>query len=497
LIEPINVDAATAPAVKSPYRPPRDFLMDTASSTAFGALAALWRDAGLPAAALSRIELAGSGPVVPSSFRIADAAQASLAAAALAAAEIRHARGHGRQDVRVDRTHAVAEACGWFSVDGVVPEAWDKISGLYPCGAEAGDAGWVRIHANFAHHRDGALRLLGCPEGAATQRADVERALRGWRAQDFEAAAAEAGLVVAAMRSFEEWDRHPQSAIVAARPLVHIERIGEAAPRELPPIGPAQQPLAGLRVLDLTRILAGPIGCRTLAAHGADVLLVNSPRLPNIDAIAETSRGKRSAHLELRNEAGHVALQRLLADAHVFVQGYRPGGLAALGFGPADLAQARPGIVAVSLSAYGASGPWGGRRGFDSLVQTATGFNHAEAAAAGAAKPQAMPLQILDYAAGFLLAFGAQAALLRQAREGGSWHVQVSLAGVAHWLRGMGRVADGFATARPSLAPFLVSEPSGFGRLVGVRHAAELAETPAQWRLPAMPPGTHAAAWSA
>ena len=471
--------------------------MDTASPTAFDVLASLWRDADLPDAALSRIELAGTGPVVPSSFRVADAAQASLGAAALAAAEVRHARGHGRQDVRVDRTHAVAEACGWFSVDGVVPEAWDKISGLYPCGAGFGEPGWVRVHANFAHHRDGALRLLGCPEGAATERADVERALRGWRAHDFEAAAAEAGLVVAAMRSFDEWDAHPQSAVVVAEPTVRIERIGDAAPRDWPAIAAATPPLAGLRVLDLTRILAGPIGCRTLAAHGADVLLVNSPRLPNIEGIAETSRGKRSAHVDLRDEAGRARLGVLAREAHVFVQGYRPGGLAALGFAPRDLAALRPGTVAVSLSAYGAHGPWGGRRGFDSLVQTATGFNHAEAEAAGAARPQAMPLQILDYAAGFLVAFGAQAALMRQAREGGSWHVEVSLAGVAHWLRGLGRVADGFAAARPPLEPFLVSEPSGFGRLVGVRHAGELRDTPAGWRLPAMPPGTHAAAWGA
>ena len=466
------------------------------TTSSFDALAALWLAAELPADALRRIELAGDAPVVPSSFAVADAAQASLGAATLAAAEIRHLRGHARQDVRVDRAHAVAEASGWFSVDGVTPPAWDKISGLYACGAAVGEPGWVRVHANFAHHRDGALRLLGCPEGAATGRDAVERALRHWRAGAFETAAAEAGLVVAAARSFAQWDAHPHAAVVAARPTVRLERIGDAAPVAWPCVDAAARPLAGLRVLDLTRILAGPIGCRTLAAHGADVLLVNSPTLPNIDAIAETSRGKRSAHVDLRDEAGRARLGALAREAHVFVQGYRPGGLAALGFAPRDLAALRPGTVAVSLSAYGAHGPWGGRRGFDSLVQTATGFNHAEAEAAGAARPQAMPLQILDYAAGFLVAFGAQAALMRQAREGGSWHVEVSLAGVAHWLRGLGRVADGFAAARPPLEPFLASEPSGFGRLVGVRHAGELRDTPAGWRLPAMPPGTHRAEWA-
>jgi len=466
------------------------------TSTAFAPLADLWRDALLDTEALAHVTLPGDGPVVPSSFRVADAAQASLAASALAAAEIGRARGLGRQRVRVDRVHAVAEACGWFSLDGVVPPAWDKISGLYACGEDAAAPGWVRIHANFAHHRDGALRLLGLPPGPGTGRDAVTRALRAWRAEDFERAAAEAGLVVAAARDVDAWDRHPQSAAVAARPLVAIERLGDAPPRAWPALREGAQPLAGLRVLDLTRILAGPIGCRTLAAHGADVLLVNSPRLPNIEGIAETSRGKRSAHVELRDEAGRATLRALLAEADVFVQGYRPGGLAALGFGAEALARIRPGIVAVSLSAYGTTGPWAGRRGFDSLVQTATGFNLAEAAAAGSDQPQAMPLQILDYAAGFLLAFGAQAALLRQAREGGSWHVQVTLAGVAHWLRGLGRLSDGLAATRPALGPFLVSEPSGFGRLVGVRHAAELEHAPAVWRLPAMPPGTHAPAWA-
>ncbi len=455
-------------------------------------LAALWRDAGLPAAALAHADLPGTGPVVPSNFAIADAAQASLGAATLAAAEIRHRRGHERQRARVERTHVVAQSLGWFSLDGVVPPSWDPIAGLYPCAA----GGWVRLHTNFAHHRDGALRLLDLPEGPATPREAVAEALRDWRAEAFETAAAEAGLVASAARSFAEWDAHPQAAAVAAQPLVRLERIGDAPTIAWPASDVQAQPLAGLRVLDLTRILAGPVGCRTLAAHGADVLMINSPNLPNIDGIAEVSRGKRSAHADLRTPAGRAALDSLVAGAHVFVQGYRPGGLASLGYAPEALAQARPGIVAVSLSAYGTTGPWGGRRGFDSLVQTATGFNLAEAAAAGADKPQAMPLQILDFAAGFLLAFGTQAALLRQADEGGSWRVDVSLAGVAHWLRGMGPVDGGFAVQRPAPDPWLVSEPSGFGRLVGVRHAGELADTPAVWRLPSMPPGSHPARWT-
>lgn len=465
-------------------------------STASHALRSLWDSAGLPPAGLGAIELTGAGPVLPSSFAVADAIQASMAAAAGAAAELWHLRHGRRQQVRVPREHAVLESCAHFTLDGVAPDLWDKLSGLYPCGEDAGQPGWVRIHANFAHHRDGALKLLGCPTGAATERRAVEQALRRWRAEDFETAAAAAGLVVAAVRSFDDWDRHPHALAIRSTPLVRIERIADAPPLPAPAAAPADRPLHGLRVLDLTRILAGPVAGRTLAAYGAEVLLVNSPALPNIDAIADTSRGKRSAFVDLGQPTGRQTLRDLLRDAHVFVQGYRPGGLAALGFGPQELAAWRPGIVAISLSAYGATGPWAQRRGFDSLVQSATGFNQAEAEACGERKPRALPLQALDYAAGYLLAFGAQAALWRQAREGGSWHVQVSLAGVGQWLRGLGRVAGGLAVQAPSFDPWLISEPSGFGRLVTVGHAAAFSVTPALHRWPSMPPGTHPATWS-
>ena len=464
-------------------------------ASAMQALESIWQSARLPAQALQHLTLTGSEPALPSSFAVGTAAQATLAAAALAATEIGLRRNGLRQQLRVDMRHAALECCGHFTINGRVPPQWDKLAGLYPCGA-GGAHGWVRLHTNFAHHRDGVLHLLGLPMGAATPREAVATALQGWRAFDFEDTAADAGLVVAALRSFEQWDRHPQSAAVASRPLVDIEKIGEAAPLALPALPRGARPLHGVRVLDLTRILAGPVGTRTLAGYGADVLLVNAPHMPNIEAIIDTSRGKRSALADLREPVGCDGLRAVLRDAHVFVQSYRPGALAGLGFGADELASTRPGIVAVSLSAYGDTGPWAGRRGFDSLVQTATGLNHAEAHAAGAAQPKALPVQILDMASGFLIAFGAQAALLRQQAEGGSWLVRVSLARTALWLRELGHIANGFSAPAPDFTGWMQTQPCGYGELSTMRHAAEFSHTPAGWDHPSMPPGSDPLAWS-
>ncbi len=453
------------------------------------ALAGLWRLGQLPADALGRVSLTGVDPVLPSSFRVGTAAQASIAAAALAATELGILRGQPGQGVTVDMAHAAAECSAWFSIDDRVPEVWDKFSGLYRCAD-----GWVRIHTNFAHHRAGALKLLGL-DAEQAQRADVQQALLGWKAEQFEQAAADSGMVVAAARSFDAWDAHPQARIIAGQPLVSFERIGDAPARRWAGLAPTDLPLRGVRVLDLTRILAGPVGGRTLAAYGADVLLVNAPHLPNIESIAETSRGKLSALLDLHDASGWAGLDALLATGHVFIQGYRPGAMDALGFGAAAITARHPGMVCVSLSAYGDAGPWGERRGFDSLVQTATGFNLAEAQAAGAAEPRALPVQILDYATGFLMAFATSAALLRQAREGGSWHVRLSLARTALWLRQLGRLSDGFSVGKPDRSPYVESVDSGFGRLAAVRHSAQFSRTPVAWVRPSMPPGSHPPRW--
>src|SRR5229473_1212174 len=314
-------------------------------------LADLWTLAGGDLSALDAVALTGEEPQLPSSFRIAAAAQASIAAAGLAAAQIWKLRSGQSQDVAVDMRHAVVECRSerYLRVDGKPPPAaWDAIAGIY----KTRDQRFVRLHTNFRHHRDAVCKVLNCKP----ERDDVQAALMQWDGEAFETAAYADGGVVAMMRSHEEWSALPHARALAELPLISIEKIGEAAPRPWPG---GDRPLAGLRVLDLSRVIAGPVAGRTLAVHGADVLLISGPDLP--------------------------------AGADIFSQGYRPQALAALGFSPQDAARISPGIVYVSLSAYGHAGPWAERRGFDSLVQTATGFNHAEGQAAGVDGPKELP----------------------------------------------------------------------------------------------------------
>ena len=456
------------------------------------ALSKIWLDLGLPADALERVRLTGTEPALPSSFRVGTAAQASIAAASLAAAEVWRLRGGPAAEVTVDMRHAAIEFRSerYFSVEGRPPPAlWDKIAGTYRCG----DGRWLRIHTNFPHHRDGILELLKCDYA----REAVQEALDGWTAEAFETAAGAVGMIAAMMRSKAEWLAHPQGQAVASLPLISIEKIGEAAPEPLPP---AARPLDSLRVLDLTRIIAGPVCGRALAAHGAEVLYVTGPHLPAIaPLVIDTGRGKRSTQIDLREPAGTAALAALLEDADLFVQGYRPGGLAERGFSPEEAAALRPGIVYLSLSAYGHSGPWAGKRGFDSIAQTTIGINHQEAAMLGLDHPKELPCQALDHASGYLLALGAMAGLMRRAREGGSWHVRVALARTGHWLQDLGPLEGGFDCQDPGLedvGDLLETSESGFGRLSAVRHAGRIGGASAVWRQPAVPLGSHPPAWS-
>ena len=456
-------------------------------------LADLWQLAGGDPSALDTVTLAGEEPVLPSSFRVAAAAQVPIAAAGLAAAEIWKLRNGERQRVTVDTLHAIVECRSerYLRVDGKPPPpTWDPTAGVY----RTRDARYVRLHTNFRHHRAAVCKVLGCEP----ERDKIQAALMGWDGEAFEAAAYAGGAVVSLMRSPEQWAATPHAKALAELPVLTIEKIGEAPPKPWPA---GDRPLAGIRVLDLSRVIAGPVAGRTLAVHGADVLLIYGPNVPGIPWLTiDTGRGKLSSFIELRSEEGRGQLRDLVAQADIFSQGYRPQAIANVGFSPEEAAQISPGIVYATLSAYGHAGPWAGRRGFDSLVQTSTGFNHAEGVAAGVEGPKELPAQMLDHASGYLLAFGAMMAKARQAREGGSWHVRVSLAQTGRWLWNLGRAADGFAQPElkaDAVTPFMEEVPSGFGALSAVRHSAILSKTPAFWARPAVPLGTDKAGWPA
>ena len=456
-------------------------------------LSGLWALAGGEPAALEAVTLAGEEPQLPSVFRVSAAAQTSIAAAGLAAAHIWKLHSGEDQDVAVDMRHAVVECRSerYLRLEGTPPPpAWDAIAGVY----KTRDRRFVRLHTNFAHHRDAVCRVLTC----RAEREEVQAALMQWDAEVFETAAYQAGGVVAMMRSHDEWAATPQAKALAGLPVISIEKIGEAPPKPWPR---GDRPLAGLRVLDLSRVIAGPVAGRTLAAHGADVLLVSGADLPSIPWLTiDTGRGKLTTFIDLKRDEGRSRMEALLAEADVFSQGYRPRAIADLGFSPQDAARISPGIIYVSLSAYGHGGPWAERRGFDSLVQAATGFNHAEGQAAGIDGPKELPAQILDHASGYLMAFGAMMAKARQSCEGGSWHVRVSLAQTGQWLWNLGRIADGQKTEdlkAEAVEPFAERAPSGFGSLTAIGHAAQLSKTPAFWSRPAMPLGSHPPQWPA
>jgi crotonobetainyl-CoA:carnitine CoA-transferase CaiB-like acyl-CoA transferase len=465
--------------------------MQSPGKTPHEILADIWTSAGGDPSALNAVTLTGEEPQLPSSFRVAAAAQASIAAAGLAAAQIWKLRSGQSQDVAVDMRHAVVECRSerYLRVDGKPPgPTWDAIAGIY----KTRDQRFVRLHTNFRHHRDAVCKVLNCKP----ERDDVQAALMQWDAEAFETAAYAGGGVVAMMRSHQEWSVSPHAKALAELPLVSIAKIGEAAPKPWPK---GDRPLAGVRVLDLSRVIAGPVAGRTLAVHGADVLLISGPDLPAIPWLTiDTGRGKLTSFVELKSEQGRGSLRDLLAQADIFSQGYRPKSIAALGFSPEDAAKINPGIVYVSLSAYGHAGPWAERRGFDSLVQTSTGFNHAEGQAAGVDGPKELPAQLLDHASGYLMAFGAMMAKARQSREGGSWHVRVSLAQTGRWLWNLGRATDGFETADlpgEAVEPLMEQAASGFGPLWAVSHSALLSKTPAFWARPAMPLGSHPPRW--
>jgi len=369
------------------------------------------------------------------------------------------------------------------------------VMGMYP----AKDGRWSYIHANFPNHRAAALKVLGVPEDKEA----VRQAVAKWDALELEEAIIAAKGAGGMVRSMAEWAKHPQAAALATLPLLEIVKIGDAPAAKLPD---GDRPLSGVRVLDLTRVLAGPSSARTLAEHGADVLKITAAHLPNLGYQEfDTGHGKLSAQLDLRDPKQLATLKELARETDVFIQGYRPGTLSDRGLSPQELAAARPGLVYVSLCAFSHVGPWASRRGFDTVVQNVSGitWRQGELFPGKEPGPQFYPVSAIDYLTGYLMAFGALVALKRRVTEGGSWLVRISLAQAGRWLVGRGEVPEAQLKNIPGeftpaeIEKWTTESVTPAGKLRHLAPTLQLSETQPYWARPTVPLGYHQPVWPA
>ncbi|HET9170478.1 MAG TPA: CoA transferase [Actinospica sp.] len=406
--------------------------------------------AGLPAA---------PPPItLPSRLATTELALGSVAAVASTAAALAEARGVAPADWLVDPRRVAASFRGdqLLRLDGERLPGFAPLSGFFRT-----RDGWLRTHANYPHHRERLTTALGGE--------DIESRLAELTSLEAEELIRSHQGIAAAVRTPEQWRAHPQSAAVATLPLVALEHVASAPtrPTSMPDDADAVHPAAGLRVLDLTRVIAGPVATRTLALLGADVLRIDAPHLPEIASQhLDNGMGKRSATLDLRDPAQLRVLHHLLDAADVLVTGYRPHALDAFGLAPATLAETHPGLVIATLDAWGSVGPWSDLRGFDSIVQAATGISVLESIGDKSGdRPGALPAQALDHATGYLLAATVLHAVTRRLTEGGTWHVHAHLARTAHSLPALGGPAAAPPSTQPDLADCLAERQTRQGLL--------------------------------
>ncbi|CDS00048.1 uncharacterized protein SPSC_04550 [Sporisorium scitamineum] len=467
------------------------------------------------------------GQAVRSAFQLSAVAQACCTVIALAE-RLRRALGkmeggEGEVErlvldrVEVDARHALAEWVGWtkvykgeadavgkkdmlnksmptdddearqvLNIDPHAVADWDALAGLYHTKrTNRSVPGIVRIHTNFPHHKLGIIQLLGLAPRSArwndariheevfsrVSREDLQKELLKWEAFEFERAAQEAGLCVTAYRSRAEWEQSEMGKALrhwmgenAGNSAFRISRIASTTPLVKKQTSRVDE--SKLKVIDMSRVIAGPVSARTLAAHGADVLLLSSPHLPNLPLRElDTARGKRTAFIELAPGSGLTReMEALVREADVFSQAYRPQGLAERGLGAEVVQRLRSGIVYAELRAFGFTGPWKDRRAYDSLTQTACGMNYLEGLSyqqdqgETGVQPKALPVQALDYAAGSLMCFATLACKCRaiierlnadEGEEEKGWKVQLSLASTAEWICSLGQIQGDDAWTSP------------------------------------------------
>ena len=453
--------------------------------------------AGLDEERTQRLTITGgTDPILPTSFRIGDTSTAALSAVGLAVSDLWESRTGRRQEVAVDARRATASLRSgkYMQMDGAsVSTERNTVMGVYP----TKDGRWSYLHCNFPNHRAAALSVLGVAE----DRDAVAKAVAKWNAQDLEDAIIEAKGAGGMVRTMEEWAKHPQAVAIANLPLMEIVKLADSPPEALPE---GSRPLSGVRVLDLTRVLAGPTCARTLAEHGADVMKITGAHLPNIGYQEyDTGHGKLNAQLDLRETKDMEILRGLVSQTDVFSQGYRPGTLGGRGLSPEELAELRPGIVYISLCAFSHMGPWASRRGFDTVVQTVSGITNRQGDLFPGATPgpQFYPVSAIDYLTGYLMAFGGMVALNRRVHEGGSWLVRISLAQVGRWLVSQGEIPEADLKNIPAeftpeeIASWSTVSDTPMGKLGHLGPVLSLSETPPRWARTSVPLGHHDPVW--
>jgi crotonobetainyl-CoA:carnitine CoA-transferase CaiB-like acyl-CoA transferase len=426
-----------------------------------------------------------SSGALPSAFAVTDLACASIAAAGQAASELLHQQTGHLPDLEVDRRLASF----WFATSirplgWSVPPLWDPVAGDY-----ATRDGWIRLHTNAPHHRAAAERVLG----ACADRAAMADKVASWAKSELEQAVVDAGGCAAEMRTWDQWQTHPQGQAVNAEPLIlfanHPSQSGKAW------TGSMARPLAGIKVLDLTRVLAGPVASRFLAGLGADVLRIDPPTWNEPGVVPEVTLGKRCARLDLHDKTDRDVFECLLKDADILLHGYRADALERLGFGVNERRSMNPNLIDVCLNAYGWSGPWHNRRGFDSLVQMSSGIAEAGMRCKGADKPTPLPVQALDHATGYLMAASTIRLLAQRLNDGAGGSARLSLARTAKLLIESGPGPDEALHGEDAQDQGLIVEQTPWGAAHRLHSPLKMTGTPLQWTLPATDLGSHRAQW--
>jgi crotonobetainyl-CoA:carnitine CoA-transferase CaiB-like acyl-CoA transferase len=438
-------------------------------------------------------DIDGDEPILRSPHYLATGAAVARLLTGVGADALWRARTGRTQRVHVDAHHAAAALLSFLHLKLVERDdqpALDRARANMRLGGIVAtrDGRHIQLHPSF-HDGPQITDELGVGEDAT--REAVEAAVANRDAFELEAAFIKRGICGGVVLSRGEWAQHPQGRAIGGVPVVTVTKIGEAPPEAL---NDGDRPASGVRVADLTRVLAGPTCAKTIAEHGADVLHVSAPGLEFGGPFEiETGIGKRQTYVDLTSPEGVQTMHDLLRDADVFSQGYRLGSIARRGFGPDDVAALRPGIVYVSENCYGHAGPWAHRPGWEQLGQAATGMSYREGLPGA---PRLAPAAVNDYSTGYLAAYGAMIALARRAAEGGSWHVQVSLSRTCMWYQDLGDDNDIDGADAGDVTLFLDEmDTPDFGRIRFLRPALSMSETPPRWDAPPARHGAHGSAW--